>query len=321
MGVGLYIYATNFSKYGIIANAFVGPIPLILLLIWKMSIACYNKYTIGTFIDRKSSNIVDGEGEFRYENIIPLVGNWLANIAHIFLFTYAFKFARLGGLNQGVIVTMIGFAMVFNSCSFYFAFGETLSKMKIFGVILSFGCVIFLGLAASTKPSKPVAVNADGEGGMSQSSYSFIALGLAFGVPVGFSIKHYVTRKYKGSYQPMFVAVDSGILESITCCVLAIIHEVQTGFSLKQMFLGGLAGTLMMTGRITMAVSVASGQGGPAQAIMSLNAIVVVLLSLIIDKQALSLFQVLAVVMGTLGAIVISVGDKLLEKCCGSENK
>lgn len=157
MGIGLYLYASNFSKLGIIANGFVGPIPLIILVIWKFSIAAHNRCTIGTWIDRNSSNIVDKEGNLQTQNIIPIAGNWFANIAHVFLFTYAFKFAKLGGLNQGVIVVMAGFAMVFNSCSFYCAFGETLSKIKILGVVMTFACVVFLGLAASTKPSKPAA--------------------------------------------------------------------------------------------------------------------------------------------------------------------
>lgn len=68
---------------------------------------------------------------------------------------------------------------------------------------------------------------------MSQLTACFISLGLAFGVPIGFSIKHFVTRKFKGTYDPMFLAVDSAILESATCCIFSIIYQVQTGFTLK----------------------------------------------------------------------------------------
>lgn len=125
--------------------------PLLLLLIYKAFFACRNKRTIGTFINYEKSNIYEKDGSLKKMNLAPLLGNWYGNTAHVFLFTYAFKFAKLGGLNQGVIPIMTIFASIFNSIAFYLAFGEIISMPKIFGMIIACSCVVFLSLDSAGK--------------------------------------------------------------------------------------------------------------------------------------------------------------------------
>jgi len=84
-------------------------------------------------------------------NIAPLLGNWYGNTAHVFLFTFAFKFAKLGGLNQGLIPVMSIFATIFNGVAFYVAFGETISMPKCIGMVIAVSCVIFLCLDSAQK--------------------------------------------------------------------------------------------------------------------------------------------------------------------------
>ena len=79
------------------------------------------------------------------------MGNWYGNVAHVFLFNFAYKFAKLGGLNQGVIPIMTIFATIFNTIIFYLAFGETVSRVKIFGMVFCMSTVIFLTIDANNK--------------------------------------------------------------------------------------------------------------------------------------------------------------------------
>mmetsp|Transcript_11641 Transcript_11641/g.19671 ORF Transcript_11641/g.19671 Transcript_11641/m.19671 type:complete len:82 (+) Transcript_11641:302-547(+) len=81
MGVGQFIYATHFSSIGFLGTGFIGPLPLVLLTLFKIAIALRNKVTKGVFIDRKNSNIVDEEGKFKWLNLIPIFGNWYGNVA------------------------------------------------------------------------------------------------------------------------------------------------------------------------------------------------------------------------------------------------
>ena len=120
-------------------------------------------------------------------NLVPLIGNAYANTAHIFLFTYAFKYAKLGGLNQGTVPVMTTFAVIINSVVFYFKFGETFSCSKIIGMMIIISSVIFLSIDTSQNDK----ISEDGE---SEAYYATIALILAFIVPFQFSLKHYLIR-------------------------------------------------------------------------------------------------------------------------------
>ena len=59
MGIGMFIFAAHFSKEGLIANAYIGPFPLAILLSIKIFNAIRNKLNNGFFIDSKNSNIID----------------------------------------------------------------------------------------------------------------------------------------------------------------------------------------------------------------------------------------------------------------------
>ena len=147
---------------------------------------------IGTFINKDKSNIVDKDGKYITKNLIPLLGNWYANTSHIFLFTYAFKYAKMGGLNQGIIPIVTTMATPITSIVFYKMFGEKVTATKIFGMMFTVGCVVFLALDSLYSKA---SANKDVD-----SKYSFYALGFAFIVPMNFTFKHFLIRKYKGSY-------------------------------------------------------------------------------------------------------------------------
>ena len=59
MGVGLFIYAINFSKFGIMGAAFIGPIPFFSYTLYRVSGIIKNLATVGKIFDKKYSNVVD----------------------------------------------------------------------------------------------------------------------------------------------------------------------------------------------------------------------------------------------------------------------
>lgn len=70
-----------------------------------------------------------------------------------------------------------------------------------------------------------------------------------------------------------------------------------------------------------MAMGVSEGLGGPAQSLMSTNAVVMTILTCIIDKQSLSLFQLFALISGLTGAFIIAMGDIVVAKVTLSLSK
>ena len=174
------------------------------------------------------------------------------------------------------------FATFFNSILFYFKFGEKLAIFNLVGIFFAVLCAIFLGLDSMSKKGQTFT-DSDGVE-QSLALYQLISLGLAFLVPIGFTLKHYVIRKYKGSYNYNFLPVDSGIIESFTCLVFFIIWLARgEQVTSEQFWMGGLSGTFIMLGRILIAMGVAEGLGGPAQAVMSANGIWVTLLTVWVD--------------------------------------
>jgi hypothetical protein len=257
---------------------------------------------LGTFINREKSNILDKEGNYIWKNLIPLIGNWIANTGHVFLFTYAFRFAKKGGLNQGIIPIVTTLATLYNSIIFYKAFGEKVSAPKVFGMLFTVGCVVFLALDSSTR--KKV------EGSDIDPIYALYSLICGFFVPIGFSTKHYLIRKYKGSYDSNHLPLDSAILESISCAVFIPFYIAEKGmFTPYSFMIGSIGGLLMVAGRILVAMSVAEGYGGPAQSLMSCNTIYTTILTITIDGQMVTLLQLLGLASGLTGSTIIATGD------------
>lgn len=85
--------------------------------------------------------------------------------------------------------------------------------------------------------------------------------------------------------------------------------------------MGGLTGFLRTCGQFGIGFGVAFGQGGPAQAIMSTNAIVMTFFTVLLDNQSLTYFEILALCSGIFGAFIISMGDELLQKIKGKHSK
>jgi hypothetical protein len=151
MAFGNYIYATKFSKDGIIAVGYLGPLPLALLFIYYSVYMIITKTKTGNFIDNNNSNFFRPDGSFQKINLVPLLGNWYANSAHIFIYSFAFRFAKKGGINQSIVPAMVIFATIFNTISFYLKFGQTVSCTKLIGMLFTISSLGFFVVDASQK--------------------------------------------------------------------------------------------------------------------------------------------------------------------------
>ncbi len=72
------------------------------------------------------------------------------NVSYLIVMTYAWYFAELGGINQGVVSALLALASLINVVSFYFGFGEKISYLHFVGVIFMVASVVCIGAAAGS---------------------------------------------------------------------------------------------------------------------------------------------------------------------------
>ena len=72
-----------------------------------------------------------------------VVANWMINVS----LNYTFVLAYACGINSGIITSIFASSMIYVGIVFYFKFGQKMSKVDIFGIVLMVGCIVCISLA------------------------------------------------------------------------------------------------------------------------------------------------------------------------------
>lgn len=265
---------------------------------------------MGTYVNYNKSNFYTPEGQFKRYNIIPLLGNGLTNLVNLSALTFAYQYALLAGINQGVILTLNSLASVYNIFIFYFMFKERVNKIQITGILLMLGCVCLLSLNGGSRKA-----TGDG-GGVDQRYYAFLSILSGMVSPLALSIKHIFIRYYKKGYNTWDMAIDGLILEYLLYALMAFYAFVigDTLFTMRNLLMGAVASVFIITGKIAIAMAVSYGIAGPAASLSSTQAIYATLLTTFVSNQPMSGHEIGGVILGLSGASVISMGDIIINK-------
>jgi drug/metabolite transporter (DMT)-like permease len=141
----------------------------------------------GSFINYQKSNFFTKDGRFIKENIIPLLGNGITNLINLVSMTYAFKYAKLGGINQGVLLTLNSLAAVYLLFIFYFLFKEKVTVIQSIGILLMLTCVSMIAINAKTQ-------NESTDLGSDKSFYAILSILCGLCSPLALSTKHIFVR-------------------------------------------------------------------------------------------------------------------------------
>jgi drug/metabolite transporter (DMT)-like permease len=155
LGIGNYIIGIKLAQEGIFSSSFSGPFPLALLLIYRFMQMIRNFFVYRSPINLGKSNwfyrIRNRRVMFKRKNILPLTGSFLPTFLAFITTNLSFTYCALGGLNQGIISTLIAFAGVFTVIIFYFRFHEPISFIQIVGMAVMILSVVLLGLEGASK--------------------------------------------------------------------------------------------------------------------------------------------------------------------------
>jgi drug/metabolite transporter (DMT)-like permease len=166
---------------------------------------------------------------------------------------------------------------------FYFVFKEKVTIAQLIGVSLMITCVICLSVESGLKGNGSEEGDADME-------YCFYAIGVALIAPLLMSSKHFMIRRFKPNYKPMDQAMDGFIMEYFCFSMLAIYLFVdgEIPMNARTLLLGMASGCLSSLGRLCIAIAVAVGIAGPAQALMATHSLHQTMWSVFLDGQGLS---------------------------------
>ena len=151
MGTGSFIYATNFSEYGMLGAGMLGPGPFILCVIIRTYQEVSYKLRTGSWFKPKgASRVLNPDGSIQWKSLIPLFVSIAMNQSYILVMSLGWKFAERSGMNQGVISTLLSLSGLFNIVSFYFKFGEKISCLHLIGVAFMIACIVCISLEATS---------------------------------------------------------------------------------------------------------------------------------------------------------------------------
>jgi len=273
LGIGEYFYASNYANLGLLGVGVMAPGTVCYFSVYKIILACYYYRKNGSVVNRQNSSLVYPDGRIRWFNLVPLMANVIGNAGFLAILSYAWEFAKRGGLNQGIISSFLAFAAVINIFLFRYFFNEKVTATQVLGIVIMVGCIICLGFETSGKVDEVGDASEDSEYdysvGPSIFMSSIYALVLGSFAPWTMSLKQIFIRKYSSGYPPLDQGIDSGLLEYslYNICTIILLQREDFAFTWEMFWIGGLAGMLICMSRTFICVAVVEGIAGPVQAL------------------------------------------------------
>ena len=93
MGTGAFIYASNYSEYGLAGTGVLGPGATLMYVIVKIYREVSYRVKNKAWVKPQNSSWFKDDGKVRWNSMIPLFGNIACNIGYTIVMTFAWGFA------------------------------------------------------------------------------------------------------------------------------------------------------------------------------------------------------------------------------------
>ena len=221
MGTGGALYATCYARLGMSGVSITGPGTFIVYVCWRIILELHHRIKNGQWLKTTGSRVLTDEGHYKWKNLIPLLGNVFVNGVYLINMSYAWNFAKLGGLNQGLVTTWLSVASVYNVIIFYCVFGEKPLPLQYLGIFLIICMIITLDFAAygqKEETHEPTEDHDPHPAGLESNGYSkfwncTFALLLGSISPMLIASKCLIIRWYSLlGYRGFDLAIDANII-------------------------------------------------------------------------------------------------------------
>ena len=100
MGTGSFLYASNFSEYGMVATGILGPGPALLCLVIRLTLEIKYRVKMGTWFKAgPASRVRTPQGKILWKSLIPIAMNILTNMGQLVVLSLGWKFAKASNMN------------------------------------------------------------------------------------------------------------------------------------------------------------------------------------------------------------------------------
>eukprot|EP00347_Sterkiella_histriomuscorum_P014658 403360042 len=299
------------SDSGFKALSNIGIIPYFFFIGYRLFQCYQNKRKYGTYINYRKSNFFDEFRNFKWINLVPLLGNGLSNFTNLMTITFAFQYAGMAGMNQGVVTTLNTLTSVYNVIIFYFGFNERVTVIQLVGMLTMMTCVGFISVSSQQASTDSSLTDQDLQ---QRQYYGYISILFALLSPLSLSVKHIFIRKFKKQYDSWDVSIDGLIFEYQIYLLIAIYYFSQSQVVWEDLLIGTIGSLFIAVGKISIALAVANGIAGPAASLSTTQVIYLTLLTTLVQGQTLKAFEIIGLICGIIGAIIISSGDLIYSK-------
>uniref|UniRef100_A0A7S3J7A7 EamA domain-containing protein n=1 Tax=Euplotes harpa TaxID=151035 RepID=A0A7S3J7A7_9SPIT len=267
----------------------------------------YIKSQTGHFWSWENSPFRDPKTDtFRWKAVFAVFLDAFIKVTAGWMVIISFKYALYAGINQGAITTIFALSAIYVAIISWFVFGEVLNRFHILGMILLVGCTILIVFSKSSSSGKVLKV-------FDQEVESVSAL-----VPVGFALITTVLYSFRTIYVKLFVKelnfnsfdymIYSYLLSGGIFVPFLLMDMYENGFIPEVVFLGTLSGVLNGFGAFFLFYATSVGIAGPAYSLKNIEPVTQAVFGFFFFGQELNYLQVIAITMGVLGSLVLTLG-------------
>ena len=239
-----------------------------------------------------------------------IVFDSIVNIGGGFLVILVFEYSYYASINQGIISTLFSFTSVYLSIFGWIIFREKINKFQVFGMSLLIIWAILYGFSGEQAQKSKLDVDQH-----PQRVSTFVPVILALWATVYFMARSLALKAFwvKFNFWPLDFMSLSYLTWGTVLGIPVLISFMHYGVDLsllKDCLIGGFLQGFAM---IFMYHAISTGYSGPAAALASVQAPVQTILAIVVLAQFPNSMQVVGLVLGVSGSVIISTGSFINE--------
>ena len=268
------------------------------------------KHSTGKFWNWKNSPFRDPDTDkFRWSPVWAVILDTIIKVSAGYFVIVSFKYAMYAGINQGVITTIFTLSAIYVALISWFMFNEKLNRFHIIGMLLLIGCTILIVFSKSPDASKTLKVY-DQEV-QQESPLPAVLFALLTTVLYSFRTIYVKLFVQKLKFNTFDYMTYSYLLSGVFFLPFMINDMYFYGFIPDVVFLGIASGVLNGFGAFFLFYATSTGMAGPAYSLKNIEPVVQCIVGVFFLDQHLNVNQFIAICMGILGSLVLTLGPYL----------